>query len=167
VGWGGVCRIYIWECSWGRSWPCVRVGRKNRCGLQRGRCLIQRSLLRASFYKRCLSPGVCWNSRLHQSVVWWRANGFTHASFPFENGILIVIMHDRGGWLQQISYGAREVNLAERGNTYTAYDLEALAVCEAFKQLRCCLEGCFKFLILSHHDTLRCLLMQPPSKLNK
>jgi hypothetical protein len=31
------------------------------------------------------------------------------------------------------SYSARKLNPVERGNTYFAYDLEALAVCEAVK----------------------------------
>jgi hypothetical protein len=35
--------------------------------------------------------------------------------------------------LQPVSYWARKLYLAERGNTYFAYDLEDLAVCEAVK----------------------------------
>jgi hypothetical protein len=36
----------------------------------------------------------------------------------------------RGGL---VSCYARKLNPTERGNTYSAYDLEALAVCEAVK----------------------------------
>jgi hypothetical protein len=32
-----------------------------------------------------------------------------------------------------MSYSARKLNPNERGNTYSAYDLEVLAVCEAVK----------------------------------
>jgi hypothetical protein len=42
-------------------------------------------------------------------------------------------MQDQGGRLQRISYWARKLNLDEHSNTYSAYDLEALTVCEAFK----------------------------------
>jgi hypothetical protein len=64
-------------------------------------------------------------------------------------------------------YWARKLNLAQRGNTYSAYDLEALAVCEAVKHWRCYLEGCSKFLAVTSHDTLRHLLKQPNNRLNK
>jgi hypothetical protein len=40
-------------------------------------------------------------------------------------------------------------------------------VCEAVKHWRCYLEGCSKFLIVTDHDTLRHLLMQPNIKLSK
>jgi hypothetical protein len=59
------------------------------------------------------------------------------------------------------------MNPAERGNTYSAYDLEALAVCEEIKHWRCYLEGCSKFLVVTYNDTLRHLLKQPNNKLNK
>jgi hypothetical protein len=77
------------------------------------------------------------------------------------------MLQDQGGGLQPVSYWARKLNRAERGNTYSAYDLEALAVCEAVKHWRCYLEGCFKFLVVTDHDTLRHLLRQPNNRLNK
>jgi hypothetical protein len=49
-------------------------------------------------------------------------------------GIAIVLLQDHGGGLQTISYWARKLNIAERGNSYSAYDLKALAVCEAVTQ---------------------------------
>jgi hypothetical protein len=70
-------------------------------------------------------------------------------------GIATVMLQDQGGGLHPISYWARKLNSAERGNTYFAYDLEALAVCEAVKHLRCYLEGCSKFLVVTYHDTLK------------
>jgi hypothetical protein len=54
-----------------------------------------------------------------------------------------------------------------RGNSYSAYDLEALAVCKAVKHWRCYLERCSKFLIVTNQDTLRHLLWQPNNTLNK
>jgi hypothetical protein len=73
------------------------------------------------------------------------------------------MLQHQGGRLQQIFYWMRKLNLAERGNTYYAYDLEALAVSEAVKHWRFYLEGCSKFLVVTYHDTLRHLLMQPNS----
>jgi hypothetical protein len=35
---------------------------------------------------------------------------------------------------------ARKLNNVERGNSYFAYDLEALVVCEDVKHLNCCLK---------------------------
>jgi hypothetical protein len=81
-------------------------------------------------------------------------------------GIATTWLQYQGGGLQPISYWARKLNPAEHGNTYSAYDLEALAVCEAVKHWRCYLEGCSKFLV-TYHDTLRHLLMQPNNRLNK
>jgi hypothetical protein len=43
-------------------------------------------------------------------------------------GIAAVMLQDQGGGLQPVSYWALKLNLDERGNTYPAYDLEALAV---------------------------------------
>jgi hypothetical protein len=75
---------------------------------------------------------------------------------------------DQGGGLQPVSYWARKLNPALRGNTYFAYDLEAhLAVCEAVKHWMCYLEGCSKFLVVANHDTLQHPLMQPNNRLNK
>jgi hypothetical protein len=82
-------------------------------------------------------------------------------------GIAIVILKDQGGGLQPVSYWARKLNNVERGNIYSAYDLEALAVCEAVRHLRCYLEGCSKFLVVRDHDTLRHMLRQPNNMLNK
>jgi hypothetical protein len=48
-------------------------------------------------------------------------------------GIATVMLQDQGGGIQRVSYWARKLNEAERGNTYFACDLEALAVCEAVK----------------------------------
>jgi hypothetical protein len=82
-------------------------------------------------------------------------------------GIAAVLLQDQGGGLQLVSYWARKLNPAERGTTYSAYDLEALAVCEAAKHWRCYLEGCSKFLVVTDHDTMRHLLRQPNNTLNK
>jgi hypothetical protein len=62
---------------------------------------------------------------------------------------------------------ARKLNPAERGNTYSAYDLEALAACEAVKHWRCYLEGCSKFIVVTCHDTLGHVLKQPNNILSK
>jgi hypothetical protein len=64
------------------------------------------------------------------------------------------MLQHQGGGLQQISYWARKLNLAERANTYYAYDLEALAVCKAVKHWMFYLVGCSKFLVVTYHDTL-------------
>jgi hypothetical protein len=77
------------------------------------------------------------------------------------------MLQDQGRGLQQVSYWARKLNPAERGNTYSAYDFEALAVCEAAEHWRCSLEGCSKFLVVTVHDTLRHVLGQPNNKLDK
>jgi hypothetical protein len=77
------------------------------------------------------------------------------------------MLQDQGRGLQPVSYLARKLILAERGNTYFAYDLEALAACEAVKHWRCYLERCSKFLVVTDHDTLRHLLWEPDNKLNK
>jgi hypothetical protein len=77
------------------------------------------------------------------------------------------MLQDQGGRLQPISYWARKLNPTERGNTYSAYDSEALAVYEPVKHWRCYLEGCSKFLVVTDHDTLRHMLGQPNNKLNK
>jgi hypothetical protein len=76
-------------------------------------------------------------------------------------------LQDQGGGLQPVSYWARKLNPAERDNTNYAYDLEALAVCEAVEHWRCYLEECSKFLVVTKHDTLRHLLKQPNNGVNK
>jgi hypothetical protein len=92
---------------------------------------------------------------------------FTVATHASTMKIAAIMLQDQGGGLQPVSYLARKLNPAERGNTYSAYDLEALAVCEDVKHWRCYLEGCFKFLVVTNHDTLRHLLRQPNNRLNK
>lgn len=82
-------------------------------------------------------------------------------------GLAAVLLQDQGGGPQPVAYWARKLNVAERGNTYSAYDLEALAVCESIKHWRCYLEGCCRFLVVSDHDTLRHLLRQPAERLNR
>jgi hypothetical protein len=77
------------------------------------------------------------------------------------------MLPDQGGGLQPISYWARTQNLAKRGNTCSAYGLEALAVCEAVKHWRCYLEECSNFLVVIDRDTLRHLLRQPINMLSK
>jgi hypothetical protein len=69
---------------------------------------------------------------------------FNVATNASTTGIAAVMLQDQGGGLQPVSYRARKLNQAERGNTYYAYDLEALVVCEAIKHWRCYLEGCSK-----------------------
>jgi hypothetical protein len=82
-------------------------------------------------------------------------------------GIVAVLLQDQGGGVQPIFYGAPKLNPAERGKTYPACDLEALAACEAVKHWRCYLEGCSRFLVVRDHDTLRHLLWQSNNMLNK
>jgi hypothetical protein len=77
------------------------------------------------------------------------------------------MLQDQGGGLQPVSSWVCKFNPTERGNTYSSYDLEALAVREAVKQWRCYLEGCSVFLAVSYHDTLRHLLGQPNNMPNK
>jgi hypothetical protein len=81
--------------------------------------------------------------------------------------IAAVMLQGQGGGLPPLSYMARKLNQAERGNTSSVYDLEALAICEAVKHWRCYLEGCSKFLVVIDHDTLRHPLSQPNNMLNK
>jgi hypothetical protein len=90
----------------------------------------------------------------------------TEATYASTVGIAIVLLQDQGGRLQSVSCWARMLNLADRGNIYYAYDLEALSVCKAVKHWRCYLEGCSKFLVVMYHDTLRHILMQPNNILN-
>jgi hypothetical protein len=56
-------------------------------------------------------------------------------------GIAALMLQDQGGGLKPVSFLARKRNPAERGNTYSAYNLKTLAVCEAVKHTRCYLEG--------------------------
>jgi hypothetical protein len=83
---------------------------------------------------------------------------FTVATYASTMGIAAIMLQDQGGGLQPVSFWARKLNPAERGNTYYAYDLEALAVCEAVKHWRCYLEGYSKILAVIDHDTLRHML---------
>jgi hypothetical protein len=82
-------------------------------------------------------------------------------------GIAANMLQDKEGGLQLVSYWARELNPTERGNTYSVYGLESLAVYEAGEQYRCYLEGCSKFLVASNHDALRHLHMQPNNIMSK
>jgi hypothetical protein len=92
---------------------------------------------------------------------------FTVGTDASTMGIATLMLQDLGGGLQHVSYWARKINPAKRGNTYFAYDLKALGVCEAVNHWRCYLEGCSKFLVVTYHDTLRHLLRQPSHRLNK
>jgi hypothetical protein len=92
---------------------------------------------------------------------------FTMATCASTMGIAALMLQDQGGGLQSFSCWARKLNQAEHGNTYSAYDFEALAVCEAVKHWRCYLEGCSKFFVVTYHDTSRQLLRQPNNMLNK
>jgi hypothetical protein len=74
---------------------------------------------------------------------------FIVATYTSTLGIATLRLQDQGGGLQPISYGARKLNRAERGNTSYVYDSEAFAVCEAVKHWRCDLEGCSKFLVIT------------------
>jgi hypothetical protein len=58
---------------------------------------------------------------------------FTVATNASSVGIATIMLQDQGGGLQPFYYWVRKLNIAQRGNTYSAYDLEALAVCEAVK----------------------------------
>jgi hypothetical protein len=92
---------------------------------------------------------------------------FTVATYASTStvGIATIKLQDQVGELQPFFY-LRKLNLTERGNTYSDYDLEAFAVCEAIKHWRCYLEGCSKFLVVKYHDTLRHMLTQPNNMLN-
>jgi hypothetical protein len=92
---------------------------------------------------------------------------FTVAAYNSTVGIATVMLQDPGGGLRLVSKRARKLNPAERGHTYTAYDFQALAVCEAVRHCKCYLEGCSKVLVVTYHDTLRYLLRQPNKRLNK
>jgi hypothetical protein len=58
---------------------------------------------------------------------------FTVATHTSTLGIEAVLLQNQRGGLQLVSYGACKLNPAKRGNTYSAYDLEGLAVCKAIK----------------------------------
>jgi hypothetical protein len=58
---------------------------------------------------------------------------FTVATDASAVGIASVMLQNQGGGLPLVSHHARKLNSAERGNTHSAYDLKALAVCEAVK----------------------------------
>jgi hypothetical protein len=76
---------------------------------------------------------------------------FTVATYVLTMGIAAIMLQDQGGGLKSASYLARKLNLAERGNTSSAHDLEALVECEAVKHWRCYLKECTRF--LSKHTT--------------
>jgi hypothetical protein len=99
-------------------------------------------------------------------------------------GIEAVLLQDQGGGPQLVSYMVNKLGNVERDNSYSAYDLEVLAVseavkhfkcydlevlvvCEAVKHRRCYLAGCVKFLAISDHDTLRHLPMQANDRSTK
>jgi hypothetical protein len=92
---------------------------------------------------------------------------FTVATDASTVGTATVLLQDHGGGLQPISLCARKRNPPEHGNTYYAYNLGALALCESVKHWRCYLEGCSKFLIVTTHDTLRHSLSHSNNMLNK
>jgi hypothetical protein len=93
---------------------------------------------------------------------------FTVATDASAVGIATFLLQDEGRGLEPVAYWARKLNPDERGNTYSAYCLEALAVCEAVKHWRRYLEDCFKFLVVTaSHVTLRHVLKQPNKLLNK
>jgi hypothetical protein len=54
---------------------------------------------------------------------------FTVATYASTVGLTIVLLQDQGGGLQPFPCSACKLNQAKHGNTYFAYDLEALAVC--------------------------------------
>jgi hypothetical protein len=62
---------------------------------------------------------------------------FTLAAHASTVGITKLMLQDQGGGLQPVSFWARKLSPDERVNTYSAYDLEALSVCEAVKHWRC------------------------------
>jgi hypothetical protein len=80
---------------------------------------------------------------------------FTVTIYASSVEIAAFLLQDQGGGLQPFSCWARKLNPTKRGNTYSTYDLEALVVL----QVRY-LEGRFKFLVVTNHDTLRHLLGQ-------
>jgi hypothetical protein len=81
--------------------------------------------------------------------------------------ITALLLQEQGGGPRQVSYWAWKLNPHERGNTYSAYDLKTLAVCEALKLWRCYLEGYSKFLIVIDHDALRHLRKQSNKRYGK
>jgi hypothetical protein len=52
------------------------------------------------------------------------------------------MLQDQERGLHLVSNWARKLNLIERGNTYSAYDLEALSIYEVVRHWRWNLEGC-------------------------
>jgi hypothetical protein len=92
---------------------------------------------------------------------------FTVSKYGSIVGIAAVMLQDQGGGLQPTTYWARKLNLVERGNTHCAFDLEALAVCEAVKHWGCYLEGCSKLLVVTNYERLQHLLKQPNIMPNK
>jgi hypothetical protein len=56
---------------------------------------------------------------------------FTVATHALTVGLIVVMFKDQGGGLPTNLSWTLKLNQGERGNTYFAYDLEALAVCEA------------------------------------
>jgi hypothetical protein len=58
---------------------------------------------------------------------------FTVAKMRRPYGIAAVLLQDQRGGLQPVSYWARKLNNVERANSFCAYDLETLAICQAVK----------------------------------
>jgi hypothetical protein len=61
---------------------------------------------------------------------------FSVAANASSKGIAAILLQDQGGRPQLILYWARKLNPTECDNTYSAYDLEGLAGCEAVKHWR-------------------------------
>jgi hypothetical protein len=76
------------------------------------------------------------------------------------------MVQDQRGGRQRLSYWARKLNHAERGNTYSADDLKALAIYDVLKYRRFYLEGCSTFLV-TRVRSLVYMLCQPNNILNK
>jgi hypothetical protein len=92
---------------------------------------------------------------------------FTVTMYASAVGIAVVLVQDQGRGFQSISFWACKRKSDKRGNSYSAYDLEALVVFEAVKRWKCYLEGRSKFMVVSYHDTVRHLLQQPNDRLSK
>jgi hypothetical protein len=67
---------------------------------------------------------------------------FTVATSASSMGIAASLLQDQEGDLPSVSYLARMLRIAQRGNSYSAYHLETLLVCQAVKHGSCYVEGC-------------------------
>jgi hypothetical protein len=115
----------------------------------------------------CLEAFVTLKLRLVSAPCMILPEDSSDATFTVATHVATMLLHVKGGGFQSVSCWGRKMSPAERGITYSAYDLQALAVCEAVKHRRCYLKGCSNFLVVKDHDTPRHLLRQPNNMMNR